>query len=383
MKRAAHFSDSASRLAGGMFVSVRGLCRSLATEGRWQPKMFAAQDAYTQQDCAVWNGIPLEIAARGLRGGLVGPLIAKSVEAYSPEIIHLHGLWGPASRAAGRLIARHDLLRLVISPHGMLEPWALARGRWKKKVAWQAWHRALFERATVLRALCDEEARSLARVAPNIPICVIPNGIDVPELPASQKCARSAQSLLFLGRIHPKKGLELLIEAWAQVPAAAASGWRLVIAGWDEGGYKARLVARVRELAIQDSVIFFGPAFGEAKEGLLRSASAFALPSFSEGLPMAVLEAWSFALPVMMTEECHLGIGFEAGAAVTVEPTITSLAAGLDDLVLRRSAEELRSMGLRGRALVKSQFTWRRIGDDMADVYDWAVGAPRPKSVRF
>ena len=98
---------------------------------------------------------------------------------------------------------------------------------------------------------------------------------------------------------------------------------------------------------------------------------------------MAVLEAWSFALPVMMTEECHLGIGFEAGAAVTVEPTITSLAAGLDDLVLRRSAEELRSMGLRGRALVKSQFTWRRIGDDMADVYDWAVGAPRPKSVRF
>ena len=170
--------------------------------------MFAAQDAYTQQDCAVWNGIPLEIAARGLRGGLVGPLIAKSVEAYSPEIIHLHGLWGPGEPGIRREIdcASRLIAPLVISPHGMLEPWALARGRWKKKVAWQAWHRALFERATVLRALCDEEARSLARVAPNIPICVIPNGIDVPELPASQKCGSICAVPAVSGAHSPQKG---------------------------------------------------------------------------------------------------------------------------------------------------------------------------------
>jgi hypothetical protein len=85
----------------------------------------------------------------------------------------------------------------------------------------------------------------------------------------------------------------------------------------------------------------------------------------------------------MMTDECHLGVGFESAAAIRVEPTVASLAAGLDDLVLRRSAEELRSMGLRGRALVNSQFTWPKIGNDMADVYDWMVGGPRPKSVRF
>ena len=183
---------------------------------------------------------------------------------------------------------------------------------------------ALSFRAAVLHALCDEEAVSLARLVPNVPICVIPNGIHLPELRDSGQLVRSGEVLLFLGRIHPKKGLEPLIEAWAQVPAAAQSGRRLAIAGWDDGGHQARLSAHARRLAIQDSVLFLGPTFGEAKERVLRSASAFILPSFSEGLPMSVLEAWSFAIPVVMTEECHLGIGFARARAIRVEPTVTS-----------------------------------------------------------
>jgi glycosyltransferase involved in cell wall biosynthesis len=383
MRGVAHLSDSASRLAGGMFESIRGLCGSLVTGGRWQPAMFAAKDPSIEQDLTAWMGIPLDVATRGLRGGFLSHRIARSIEEYAPKIVHLHGLWGPASRAALRLTAGQGRPRLVISPRGMLEPWALARSRWKKQVAWHAWNRALVERAAVLHALCDEEAVSLARLVPNVPICVIPNGIHLPELRDSDQLVRSGEVLLFLGRIHPKKGLEPLIEAWAQVPAAAQSGWRLAIAGWDDGGHQARLSAQARRLAIQDSVLFLGPTFGEAKERVLRSASAFILPSFSEGLPMSVLEAWSFAIPVVMTEECHLGIGFAQGAAIRVEPTVASLAASLADLTLRRSRHELESMGLRGRELVESEFTWQRIGNNMADVYDWAVGGSRPTSVRF
>ena len=92
-----------------------------------------------------------------------------------------------------------------------------------------------------MHALCNEEAISLARLAPNVPICVIPNGIYLPELRAPDEFMRTGNVLLFLGRIHPKKGLEPLIEAWAQVPAVAQSGWRLAIAGWDDGGHQARL----------------------------------------------------------------------------------------------------------------------------------------------
>ena len=183
-----------------------------------------------------------------------------------------------------------------------------------------------------MHALCEEEAEALARLAPGVPICVIPNGIDLPEPRAPEDPASSERILLFLGRIHPKKGLEPLIEAWARVPLAAALGWRLAIAGWDDGGYEAALVARVRDLGIADSVSFLGPAFRDVKQRVFRSAAAFVLPSFSEGLPMAVLEAWSFGLPVIMTDECHLGVGFACGAALRVEPTVASLAAGLADL---------------------------------------------------
>ena len=204
--------------------------------------MFAAKDTSIEQDFAAWDGIPLDIAARGLRGGFLANRIASSIEAYAPEIIHLHGLWGPASRAALRLTSGQRFPKLIISPRGMLEPWALARSRWKKKIAWHAWIHALVNRASALHALSNEEAISLARLAPNVPICVIPNGIYLPELRARDEFIQTGNVLLFLGRIHPKKGLEPLIEAWAQVPAVAQSGWRLAIAGWDDGGHQARLI---------------------------------------------------------------------------------------------------------------------------------------------
>jgi glycosyltransferase involved in cell wall biosynthesis len=382
MKHVVHVSDSASRLAGGMFESVRGLCRSLAAGARWRPTVVAAEDPHAEQDAAAWNGIPLDVLPESKFDRLLGTRLLRSIEASAPEIVHLHGIWGPASRAAWRLTARHGGPGLVISSRGMLEPWALALSRWKKKAAWLAWTRALVTRAAVMHALCEEEAEALARLVPGIPICVVPNGVDLPAPRISDEPASPERILLFLGRIHPKKGLEPLIEAWGRVPLAAASGWRLAIAGWDDGGYEAGLAARVKDLGIAGSVSFLGPAFSGAKEQVFRSAAAFVLPSFSEGLPMAVLEAWSFGLPVIMTEECHLGVGFASGAALRVEPTVESLAAGLADLATRRSADELRAMGYRGRVLVENRFAWPQIGEDMADVYDWIIGGAKPMSLR-
>jgi poly(glycerol-phosphate) alpha-glucosyltransferase len=137
MKHVVHVSDSASRLAGGMFESVRGLCRSLAAGDRWRPAMVAAQDPHAEQDAAAWDGIPLDVVPGGKLDRLIGTRILRSIEASAPEIIHLHGVWGPASRAAWRLTARRGGPGLVISPRGMLEPWALALSRWKE-AAWLA-----------------------------------------------------------------------------------------------------------------------------------------------------------------------------------------------------------------------------------------------------
>jgi poly(glycerol-phosphate) alpha-glucosyltransferase len=200
------------------------------------------------------------------------------------------------------------------------------------------------------------------------------------------------KTLLFLGRLHPKKGLTGVLEAWAALGSRAVEGWRLEIAGWDQGGHEAELKRLASDLGIgwadvrgregEDgtgsadgaaSVFFSGPAFGEAKDGLLRRADAFILPSFSEGLPMSVLEAWAYRLPVLMTDYCNLPEGFAAGAARRIGTDADSIGAGLRAL-FTETGDGLREMGGKGRALVESRFTWRQVAEQMGEVYRWVLG---------
>lgn len=127
-------------------------------------------------------------------------------------------------------------------------------------------------------------------------------------------------------------------------------------------------------------VEFVGPVFGDRKDELYRSSSAFILPSHREGLPMSVLEAWSYGLPVLMSTECHLDIGFRVGAAVRVEPDVGSIELSLRDLFSRTHAE-LQSMGEKGRRLSASEFSWESVADEFAGVYEWLLGGVKPDYV--
>jgi poly(glycerol-phosphate) alpha-glucosyltransferase len=235
--------------------------------------------------------------------------------------------------------------------------------------------------------------------------------------------------LLFLGRIHPKKGLVGALRAWADVKGKMGNAkwgdWQFVIAGWDQGGHEAELKALCAELGLRiavgtmkdtnshemeeaglrlagqagaaDSenlklnsyklktpspdagdadVLFFGPAFGEEKDALLRSADAFVLPSFSEGLPMSVLEAWAYVLPVVMTPECNLPEGFASRAALEIrsgegsfQGSDFSFRKGLQTL-LEMSDHERAAMGMRGRRLVEEKFTWPKVAAKMLGLYE-------------
>jgi poly(glycerol-phosphate) alpha-glucosyltransferase len=134
-------------------------------------------------------------------------------------------------------------------------------------------------------------------------------------------------------------------------------------------------------LGVDASVRFLGPVFGEKKDALLRRAGVFVLPSYSEGLPMAVLEAWSHGLPVLMSEFCNLPEGFAAGAAHYCAPDAESVAAGVDALASCGEIERA-AIGARGRALVEQRFTWPLVAQRMAAVYDWALGGATPDWVR-
>jgi poly(glycerol-phosphate) alpha-glucosyltransferase len=215
-----------------------------------------------------------------------------------------------------------------------------------------------------------------------------------------------------LGRIHPKKGLVNLLKAWAEIQRTEDIGqraeWVLAIAGWDQGGHEAELKRLASELDLAwaerkaqsaergtnrtspsalgasrpISLLFTGPLFGPDKESAYVNCDAFILPSFSEGLPMAVLEAWAYGKPVLMTPECNLPEGFAANAALRIEPNAESMVQGLREL-FQTPDSSLFALGARGRELVASRFAWPKIAADMKSVYEWVLGGgARPECIQ-
>jgi poly(glycerol-phosphate) alpha-glucosyltransferase len=151
--------------------------------------------------------------------------------------------------------------------------------------------------------------------------------------------------------------------------------------GWDDGGHEEALRTQVREIGADDSVHLLGPMFGEDKTAAFAHADAFVLPSHSEGFPMAVLEAWSYGLPVVKTPACNIPEGFEAGAALRTEPHADAIAESLSRLH-QMSADDRQAMGRRGRDLVERRYSWQRIAQKMYDVYRWVLGdGPQPEFV--
>ena len=186
--------------------------------------------------------------------------------------------------------------------------------------------------------------------------------------------------LLFLARVHPKKGLAELIEGW-RISPARHNGWMLEIASWDYGKHEAQLRAHCERLGLGSSVSWVGPQYGMDLAAAYKRASAFILPSFSEGLPMAVLAAWAYGKPVLMTPHCNLPDGFAAQAALKIDPDPDSIAEGISR-IQEMPEGELAAMGRRGRRLVQEKFAWPRIAADMKAVYDWILGnRPKPDCV--
>ena len=326
----------------------------------------------------------------------------KSLARDGIDLMHVHGLWSFPSLAVPK-IGMTTGAPWIISPHGMLDPWALQNSRWKKQIARLLFENRHLEKASCLHALCESEAESIRSIGLTNPICTIPNGVQLPNISRTETQREIGPNLLlFLGRLHPKKGLENALRAWRSLETSRRAGWNFVIAGWDQGGHEAELKDLCDELEIvwndqnqgtefldrlmsatgSESQVFFpGPFFGNEKARLLQSANAFILPSFSEGLPMAVLEAWAYELPVVLTKHCNLEIGLEYNAAISVETEPISISNGLDELFSLSDAQRS-SMGKAGRDLVANHFSWDSVAKDMIGVYEWIIGGgPAPPCV--
>ena len=340
--------------------------------------------------------------------------LAMALERLEPDLVHTHGLWQQPSLSVPRYCKSRGV-RWLVSPHGMLDPWALANSRWKKQIASFVFESRHLRKAACLHALCDSEATAIRGYGLINPVCIIPNGVELPNLATNRQPPTDSRPkvLIFLGRLHPKKGLPNALRAWKQtihstskIQNSKFDEWQFVIAGWDQNGHEAELKRLCKYLGLayaevpasdftdnrqlttdnSASVLFTGPAFGETKDALLRSASAFILPSFSEGLPMSVLEAWSYGLPVLMTDFCNIPEGLAANAAIRIGTDVESIAEGLRELFSLPTTDNgqpttsLASLGHNGRALVERQFTWPQVAAQMKQVYEWVLGGGCPPS---
>ena len=308
------------------------------------------------------------------------PAMARAIDDLLPriDIVHIHELWHHPHYVAARA-ARRTGTPYVITIHGELDPWAIGHRYWRKRLYMALIQRGIIGRATALHAITAAEVDQISPFAGTSPITVIPNGVSKNQFDSAAP-SRNSQSLsdhigdrrivLFMSRLHKKKGLDLLVSGFKRV-AETRNDVVLVIAGPDDGGYRRQVESMVKAACIGDRTIFTGLLLGEEKVALLLSAEVFVLPSYSEGLPIAVLEAMAAGLPVLISRFCNLPEVEETGSGSVIDADAGQLAEALAKML--GDPDRQNAMGEAGRQLVGERFSWPRIANQFSQLYDGIV----------
>lgn len=299
----------------------------------------------------------------------------------SVAICHLHMFWDrPHVLAAHH--AKKNNVPYVITPHGLLEPWRMAKKKLKKQIFMQLIGNRLLKDASCLHALCDQEVKSFRIAGYKGPVCVIPNGVNAalvneghfPDQEDYDKWPqfKNKRVLLFMSRLDKEKGLDILLRAWSKIYSKYPDVI-LAIAGPDNRGYGLIVKKMIQENSLVDSIKLLGPIYGEKKMSLMRVADAFILPSYSEGFSMAILEALAVGLPAIITPGCNFPEAIKNGAAIEAQPNSHSVAESLITL-LTKSSGELKGMKKKGQELILENYTWDICVRKMLTVYDCILG---------
>jgi glycosyltransferase involved in cell wall biosynthesis len=315
-----------------------------------------------------------------LKGPLYLNRLWSCVSSY--DIIHINGIWSPFCHFAS-WFSRIQGKPLLTTTHGMLEPWSLRKKRFKKIMGYRLFQEEDLQKSLLLRATGDSEARNLRNFGLKPPIAVIPNGVSVPVPQKPSKKNRGKKRLLFLSRVHPKKGVLELVRAVSSLrDIFEEKGWFLTICGPDEGGHLKEVEKEVGKLEIGKWVEFLAPVEGREKWDLYKSALLFVLPTFSENFGIVVAEALGCGVPVITTQETpweelnkfKCGWWYPVGQE-NLESVLRAALAVPDGI--------LKKMGDRGRKLIVKKYGWERIGVDLKKSYEWVLGqGVRPDFVK-
>jgi glycosyltransferase involved in cell wall biosynthesis len=332
-------------------------------------------------------------AARAAAGGcelITFPLLGPARFAFSraaeqraltaaADIVHQHGLW----TAQGRLthVFRRRGIPTVVAPHGSLAPYALRRSPLKKRAALAWFEAANLRQASCLHATSAQEVKDMRAYGLRSPAAVVPNAVghdwldstgDGAAFRARHRLAAAARVMLYLSRIHPIKGLPMLLDALAH-HRDRLRDWMVVIAGPDEIAHRAEIERRTRDLGLSAMVMFPGSLYGADKRDAFAAADLFVLPTHTENFGIVVAEALACAVPVLTTKGAPWPELETERCGWWVRPDAESIGAAIVDAA-SRPVDELRAMGGRGKALVAARFVWPLVAARTAALYAWLTG---------
>jgi glycosyltransferase involved in cell wall biosynthesis len=390
-----HVIASINKNTGGTALSVTSLAEALAKENI-ESHIFTLNykslgEQFIPQNVSL-HGLPAGILARYFRGyhPAASTILNELASKKKIDLIHNHGLWMFQNLYA-RQVAVSNNLPLIISPRGMLESWSMKRSRLKKRLAWTLYERQNLSCATLFHATSMEEVRSIRYLGFKQPIAMIPNGVQLPS--ASQDLNRGILTqifpelsnkkwLLFLSRIHPKKGIDNLLIVWQKL-VRKFPDWHLIIAGPDLIGYQKELKRLVAELSLEASTTFTGMLTGEKKGVALANAELFVLPTHSENFGIAIAEALAYRVPVITTKGAPWPDLETHECGWWIENSQAALEAALNE-GMQISPKTRMEMGLRGQKLIEDKYSWESITKEMVDVYEWLLNSgPSPRCIQL
>ncbi|MCP4110848.1 MAG: glycosyltransferase [Desulfobacteraceae bacterium] len=382
-----HVTEGMELSLGGTTQFVTTLCKTLSASGFepeiWVPGQNKAGE-FSDNDILIRK---FEISSPRF--------ICRCKELYpalkglypKPALIHQHGLWLDPYRVAAGFARKHGIL-FMISLHGMLEPWALQRSSFKKKIAWSVFQGHDVRMASCLHAATRREAENIRKLGIKTPIAVIPNGIKIQDTkPGIEDIftyypfLADKRIILSLGRIHPVKGLDFFGKVWSGV-ADDFPDWHWVIAGPDEDNYQSVLTKLFNDLNISGRTTFVSSVHGAKKFALLNASEFLILPSYLESFGIVVLEALNEETPVMATTNCpwpeleSCECGWWLKQDVGIWESALRKVMNMDSLMLNH-------FGINGKSLVRKKYTEGQLSRSMTDVYKWVLFGSRPPSCLY
>jgi len=382
-----HVAASLDPEYGGPVEVVMGLTRALAKQGV-EVSVFAPSKDVESIFTNNLKGVTVKLFPRGpfskfwpAHSSSLAEVLMKEVSGF--HLIHIHEIWHHPNYSAYKA-AKFAGKPFIVTIHGQLEPWCLNHKPFKKRIYSALIQRRILRKASVLHAVTKAEVNNISNFVDNQNICFVPNGLnpeeyeqltDRKDISNLYSRRRDKKVILFLGRIHPIKGLDILARSFAEI-ARQRDDVRLLIAGPDDSKYQNKIDKIIEAEGVSDNVIFTGMLTGHEKIAALRGADVFVLPSYSEGFSMAVLEAMICAVPVIVTHQCSFPEVAESKAGLVIEPNVDQLTDSLTKLL--NEPQLCREMGARGQRLVMEKFIWDKVAAQMIGLYEDAFKRVNP-----